>query len=212
MGATRRRSSRARPRAGAHPVSGNAGWTALLFRGMRCPTFLLPDGYVWSGLRALFGLFDDAMFALAGRAVQIMDWDRSHQYCGRCGTPTVLKPGERARQCPNCGQIHYPRIAPAVMALVQRRRPASARAFAALRAGHVQRPGRLRRARREPRALPRARSERRGRRQGREPALLLEPVLALSPFADDRFQLRLGGGGDHPRSRRDRGSRLVRPG
>ena len=80
-----------------------------------------PAGYLWSGLRALFGLFDDAMFALAGRALQIMDWDRSHQYCGRCGTATVVKSGERARHCPNCAQIHYPRIAPAVMALVQRR-------------------------------------------------------------------------------------------
>ena len=84
------------------------------------PEVPAPDGYIWSGLRALFGLFDDAMFALAGRAVQIMDWDRTHLYCGRCGTPTELKPGERARQCPNCGQVHYPRIAPAVMALVQR--------------------------------------------------------------------------------------------
>ncbi|HTS53197.1 MAG TPA: NAD(+) diphosphatase [Burkholderiales bacterium] len=80
-----------------------------------------PDSYAWSGLRALFGLFDDVGFALAGRALQIMDWDRSHQYCGRCGTPTSPKSGERARECPNCGQVHYPRIAPAVMALVQRR-------------------------------------------------------------------------------------------
>jgi len=78
------------------------------------------ENYTWSGLRALFGLFDDVTFALAGRAIQIMDWDRSHQYCSHCGTPTVIKPGERARQCPNCGQTHYPRIAPAVMALVQR--------------------------------------------------------------------------------------------
>jgi NAD+ diphosphatase len=90
------------------------------YSGECAPDVPAPDAYVWSGLRALFGLFDDAMFALAGRAVQIMDWDRSHQYCGRCGTPTLLKAGERARQCPNCGQIHYPRIAPAVMALVQR--------------------------------------------------------------------------------------------
>ncbi len=95
--------------AGRHCYSGECG-----------PDVSAPDGYIWSGLRALFGLFDDAMFALAGRAVQIMDWDRSHQYCGRCGTPTLVKSGERARECPNCGQIHYPRIAPAVMALVQR--------------------------------------------------------------------------------------------
>jgi NAD+ diphosphatase len=79
-----------------------------------------PEGMVWAGLRSLFGAVDDALFGLVGRAVQIMDWDRSHQYCGRCGTPTVVKAGERARQCPNCGQTHYPRIAPAVMALVRR--------------------------------------------------------------------------------------------
>lgn len=79
-----------------------------------------PRELAWSGLRALFGLIDDTTFALAGRAIQIMDWDRSHQFCGRCGTPTERKPGERARACPNCGQTHYPRIAPAVMALVRR--------------------------------------------------------------------------------------------
>jgi NAD+ diphosphatase len=76
----------------------------------------------WSGLRALFGALDDSLFALAGRAFQIMDWDRSHQYCGRCGTPTQIRPGERARVCPRCGQLHYPRIAPAVMALIRRGR------------------------------------------------------------------------------------------
>ncbi|HXV07913.1 MAG TPA: NAD(+) diphosphatase [Burkholderiales bacterium] len=78
-----------------------------------------PAGMTWAGLRSLFGALDDALFALVGRAIQVMDWDRSHQYCGRCGTPTVVKGAERARQCPSCGQVHYPRIAPAVMALVR---------------------------------------------------------------------------------------------
>lgn len=79
-----------------------------------------PDGMKWSGLRALFGALDDTVFAIAGRAFQIMDWDRSHQFCGRCGTPTQIKTGERSRQCPSCGQMHYPRIAPAIMAMVRR--------------------------------------------------------------------------------------------
>jgi NAD+ diphosphatase len=81
-----------------------------------------PAATQWSGLRALFGALDDAMFALAGRAFQVMDWDRSHQFCGRCGNATEVKPGERARVCPGCGQLHYPRIAPAVMALIRRHR------------------------------------------------------------------------------------------
>jgi NAD+ diphosphatase len=79
-----------------------------------------PEPFAWAGLRSLFGAVSDPLFGLVGRAIQIMDWDRAHQYCGRCGTPTVIKRGERARQCPNCGQTHYPRIAPAVMALVRR--------------------------------------------------------------------------------------------
>ena len=79
-----------------------------------------PAGMGWEGLRALFTVLDDAHFALAGRAIQLIDWDRSHRYCGRCGTPTEAKSEERARVCPACKFSAYPRIAPAVMALVRR--------------------------------------------------------------------------------------------
>jgi NAD+ diphosphatase len=74
----------------------------------------------WEGLRALFSVLEDAHFALAGRAIQLLDWDRSHRYCGRCGTPTEAKTEERARVCPACKLSAYPRLAPAVMALVRR--------------------------------------------------------------------------------------------
>jgi NAD+ diphosphatase len=79
-----------------------------------------PESWTWQGLRALFGTLDDALFALAGRALQLVDWDRTHRHCGRCGTPTLPKPGERSRECPACALVAYPRIAPAVMALVRR--------------------------------------------------------------------------------------------
>ena len=79
-----------------------------------------PPGMGWEGLRALFTVLEDVHFALAGRAIQLIDWDRSHRYCGRCGTPTEAKLEERARVCPGCGFAAYPRIAPAVMALVRR--------------------------------------------------------------------------------------------
>jgi NAD+ diphosphatase len=81
-----------------------------------------PEGWVWQGLRGLFGALDDAQFALAGRALQIVDWDRTHQYCGACGGATVPRTSERSRECPVCGLVAYPRLAPAVMALVRRGR------------------------------------------------------------------------------------------
>ena len=79
-----------------------------------------PPGFAWEGLRALFSVLEDAHFALAGRAIQLLDWDRSHLYCGRCGTPTEAKSEERLRACPACRLAVYPRISPAVMALVRR--------------------------------------------------------------------------------------------
>lgn len=81
-----------------------------------------PPGTQWEGLRALFSVLGDAHFALAGRALQLLDWDRSHQYCGRCAARTESKPDEHARVCPSCQLTAYPRIAPAVMALVRRGR------------------------------------------------------------------------------------------
>jgi NAD+ diphosphatase len=74
------------------------------------------------GLRALFSVLEDAHFALAGRALQLLQWDRDHQHCGRCGTPTEPRAEERVRVCPSCKLSAYPRVAPAVMALVRRGR------------------------------------------------------------------------------------------
>ena len=79
-----------------------------------------PQGWTWQGLRALFGALDEAQFALAGRALQIVDWDRTHQYCGACGKATAARTTERSRECPGCGLVVYPRLAPAVMGLVRR--------------------------------------------------------------------------------------------
>lgn len=81
-----------------------------------------PAGLAFEGLRSLFSVLDDASFSLAGRAIQLLEWDRNHRYCGRCGAPTQPQTDERARRCTACGLSAYPRIAPAVMALVRRGR------------------------------------------------------------------------------------------
>jgi len=78
------------------------------------------EGWQWRGLRSLFLQIPDPLLALAGRAFQIVEWDRSHQFCGRCGARLQDKEGERAKQCPACGYIVYPRVSPAMMVLVTR--------------------------------------------------------------------------------------------
>ena len=82
----------------------------------------LPDGWRAGGLRNWFGVLPDPHLAIAMRAVQLLEWERTHRFCGACGTPTQLVPGERAYRCGACGLSVYPRICPAMMVLITRGR------------------------------------------------------------------------------------------
>lgn len=78
------------------------------------------DGADYENLMALWGSVDETTWVVAGRAVQLVEWARTHRFCGRCGEPTEETPGERARRCPACGLLAFPRLAPAVIVLVER--------------------------------------------------------------------------------------------
>ena len=79
-----------------------------------------PAGMRFVGLRTLFFKVPDDLLALAARAFQVVDFDRNHRFCGRCGTPTRSRDTERAKECPACSLTVYPRVSPAMMALVTR--------------------------------------------------------------------------------------------
>ena len=80
----------------------------------------VPPETAFEGLRALYGRLPDEYFSIAGRAVQILLWDETHRFCGRCAQPTVNAPAERAKLCPQCGLLSFPRLSPAVIMLIQR--------------------------------------------------------------------------------------------
>ena len=79
-----------------------------------------PTGMSFEGLRQVYSRLDEALFWIAARAVQIIDWDRTHRFCGRCGIELKMKTTERAKECPQCGLLHFPRLAPAIIVLVER--------------------------------------------------------------------------------------------
>ncbi|HVP30019.1 MAG TPA: NAD(+) diphosphatase [Myxococcota bacterium] len=79
-----------------------------------------PRGAGFSDLRGLFGRLGERLFALAGRAVQIVEWDRTHRFCGACGGTTAPSPTERSRRCAACDLVVFPRLAPAVIVAVER--------------------------------------------------------------------------------------------
>lgn len=85
----------------------------------------VPDGHDPSDgaaidLRSFAGRSDEPSWLAAGRAVQLVEWVRTHRFCGRCATPTVPASGERAMRCPACGLLAFPRLAPAMITLVTR--------------------------------------------------------------------------------------------
>lgn len=80
--------------------------------------YIIPENISRKNLRALLMVWEDELFSVAGRAYQVIEWDRNHKYCGKCGTETQNKDNERAKVCPNCGLISYPRISPAIIVAV----------------------------------------------------------------------------------------------
>lgn len=79
-----------------------------------------PDGMEFVNLRPLHGHVGEMLWSVAGRAVQIVDWARNHQYCGKCGARNTFSRMDRSLRCPECNLPAYPRLSPAVIVLVQR--------------------------------------------------------------------------------------------
>jgi ADP-ribose pyrophosphatase YjhB (NUDIX family) len=102
-------------------LTGADGATSHCYAAEVAGDAAIPAGLSAEGLRQLYGRLAEPLFGLAGRASQLVAWDRTHQFCGQCGAPTVASASERARHCPQCGLAHYPRIAPAIIIAVVRR-------------------------------------------------------------------------------------------
>jgi NAD+ diphosphatase len=73
-------------------------------------------------LRYVARQLDHEAGALAAQAKAMIHWLRQHRYCGRCGHPTEVEEGGYVVRCRNdaCGQVHFPRVDPAIIVLVTR--------------------------------------------------------------------------------------------
>ena len=78
------------------------------------------EGYTVVSLRDVLMVAGEEIFALACRAVQLLDWQDTHRFCGRCGEPNKVSDKEHALTCDGCNINNYPRISPCVIVLVTR--------------------------------------------------------------------------------------------
>lgn len=62
----------------------------------------------------------DALFAIACRAIQIINWDKNHQFCSRCGSNIIIKLDERAKVCHQCNLHFYPKFSPSIIVAIEK--------------------------------------------------------------------------------------------
>ncbi len=75
----------------------------------------IPEGYVKKKMRVL-RMCNPQNLCFAGMTgFHLYNWYRRNRYCGACATPMKKGTKERVMICPNCGNMVFPTIAPAVI-------------------------------------------------------------------------------------------------
>ncbi|MDC7239470.1 MAG: NAD(+) diphosphatase, partial [Spirochaetales bacterium] len=80
----------------------------------------LPEGLRWEEFRDIYRDLDEEDQFPVGRARVLLEWRRTHRFCGACGAEIELSETEHAGRCPGCGELRYPVIAPAVIIRITR--------------------------------------------------------------------------------------------
>lgn len=82
--------------------------------------FVLPAEIRSIPLRSAFDKLGPNWYSAATKAFSVLNWDRNHQYCGRCSNITVHQLTGFERICTTCGLAFYPRISPSIIVLIKK--------------------------------------------------------------------------------------------
>lgn len=77
------------------------------------------EGWEWVGLRAAWEYLDAVVYQQAGKAFELLHWDRQSRYCSACGR-LMVRSSDISKRCPGCGKEDYPHISTAVLVLVRK--------------------------------------------------------------------------------------------
>ena len=71
-------------------------------------------------LRQALSCFINDGYGLAVKAWSVINWDKNHQFCSRCGCVTSRQAKAFERLCTSCGLSFFPRISPSIIVLIKR--------------------------------------------------------------------------------------------
>lgn len=75
--------------------------------------------YTLTGLRASYDSIPLEQYQTAGKAFEILHWDRNSRYCPACGT-RMEQQEPIMKKCPTCANEVYPAIATAIIVLIRK--------------------------------------------------------------------------------------------
>jgi len=84
-----------------------------------CSLEELPEGYEWMDLRESFHVLPEAEYRMAGKASELLYFDRLHRYCGLCGAPMEWS-SAISKRCTQCGDEIWPKLNTAIIVLIHR--------------------------------------------------------------------------------------------
>lgn len=96
-----------------------------IFEGHPCKAIAIDrpvaesDEYKMTGLRASYDFIPLKQYQIAGKAAEILHWDRNSRFCPVCGTGMEQKE-PIMKKCPQCGNEMYPAISTAILVLVRK--------------------------------------------------------------------------------------------
>ena len=102
-----------------HTIGNINGMTAKTYAVSEPVEGTEEDLHMMEDLRASFSVLPLEEYKMAGKASQILTWDKNSRYCPACGVPTV-QTGPIVKKCPQCHQEIYPRISPAIIVLIKK--------------------------------------------------------------------------------------------
>lgn len=77
-----------------------------------------PDDFHYESIRQLRQLTSKEICFAVMTGWHLFTWYRNNRFCGCCATPTTHDTVERMLRCPNCGNMIFPKISPAVIIAV----------------------------------------------------------------------------------------------
>lgn len=79
-----------------------------------------PDGTEFVEIRFALHTLDVMSVNAVSRAKELISWRRKREFCGVCGCLLADNENDISRICPDCGNVFYPVLAPAVIVAVCR--------------------------------------------------------------------------------------------